>query len=221
MRNARDEDAGKVCESTCVFRCNMRQFEWGEVACLAAALETHQQTLSTVELTSNSLTRMPVELLRLAPTLRTLTISWNMLSSIPASIGRLRRLETLDLSFNRLEILPPQLCCLYNLKSLCLSDNDLLQLPDAMGDLSSLERLKLQYNQLTCLPQSLSHLTKLSSLSLAGNPWQPPGLANAIDGGLEQILRFIKSCAAGDIPNRNASNRRRDASPAVHCKREP
>lgn len=37
-----------------------------------------------VELTSNSLVRVPPELIRLAATLRSLTVSWNLLTSVPA-----------------------------------------------------------------------------------------------------------------------------------------
>ena len=150
-----------------VMRVNMRSFNGSEVAAWEA------QGVAEVELTSNSLMRLPAELTSLAPSLKALTVRWNLLTTLPASIGRLRLLQTLDLSFNRLERLPPQLAELHCLTVLCLSDNELSALPDGMGDLRSLETLHLQYNQLKSLPCSLANIPHLSVLSLSGNPWVP------------------------------------------------
>jgi hypothetical protein len=49
--------------------------EWAQLAGTDAVL---------VELTSNSLERLPPELMSLAPTLRALAVSWNLLTSVPA-----------------------------------------------------------------------------------------------------------------------------------------
>jgi len=114
-----------------VRRVNMRSVDGAEVT------EWQAQGVAAVELCSNSLTRLPPELAGLAPTLTALTVRWNLLTTLPASIGRLRLLQTLDLSFNRLEQLPPQLCSLHNLSVLCLSDNELSVLPDGMGGCST------------------------------------------------------------------------------------
>jgi len=71
-----------------VLRVKMRRFDWQE-----AVAGRHDHALSAVELISNSLTHLPTEVLGLAASLRSLTISWNLLESIPASIGRLKHVN--------------------------------------------------------------------------------------------------------------------------------
>ena len=71
---------GRVWEpETRALRVKMRSLESSEWSQRLAGRDA-----VIVELTSNSLERIPPELMRLAETLRSLTVSWNLLTSIPA-----------------------------------------------------------------------------------------------------------------------------------------
>ena len=70
------------------------------------------------------------------------------MTSLPASLGQLTRLEVLDLSDNALSgTIPPQLGDLISLRSLDLSNNFFeSQLPSALGKLQMLEDLDISFN---------------------------------------------------------------------------
>uniref|UniRef100_K3WZE1 Uncharacterized protein n=1 Tax=Globisporangium ultimum (strain ATCC 200006 / CBS 805.95 / DAOM BR144) TaxID=431595 RepID=K3WZE1_GLOUD len=124
--------------------------------------------------------------------LRALTLAHNMLSSLPAGIGKVKWLQALDVKNNLLISLPPQLCeltelvvlnaksnklarllqeigCLLALESLFLSSNKLSELPPTIGLLVNLRRLDLQSNRLQNVPMEMGALAQLEELNLSWN----------------------------------------------------
>ena len=84
----------------------------------------------------------------LAPTIRWLTLTNNQIEAIPASIGKLTKLQKLMLAGNRLQTLP-----------------------DELQNCKNLELIRLAANQLQELPEWLLELPRLSWLGYAGNPF--------------------------------------------------
>jgi internalin A len=101
--------------------------------------------------------------------LRSLDLSFNQLSALPAWIGRLSQLERLNLCFNQLSALPDVIGQLFQLETLDLSFNQLSELPEWIGQLSQLQRLNLSRNQLSVLPEVIGRLSQLQRLNLSGN----------------------------------------------------
>ncbi|NJM96637.1 MAG: serine/threonine-protein kinase [Phormidesmis sp. RL_2_1] len=84
----------------------------------------------------------------LSPRFRWLILTDNQLGALPASIGKLDRLQKLMLAGNRLR-----------------------SLPEEMANCRNLELIRLSANQLQQLPQWLFALPRLSWLAYAGNPF--------------------------------------------------
>lgn len=84
----------------------------------------------------------------LAPTIRWLTLTNNQLETIPATIGKLGKLQ-----------------------KLMLAGNHLKALPDELQFCKNLELIRLAANQLQELPVWLQELPRLSWLAYAGNPF--------------------------------------------------
>ena len=72
----------------------------------------------------------------------------NQITSLPSTIGKLRKLHTFDCSYNQLEHLPQEIGECRQLVQLDLQHNKLLDLPADIGNLTQLQRLALRYNQL-------------------------------------------------------------------------
>ena len=122
----------------------------------------------TLILSGQHLTELPAEIGQLS-SLKTLELHRNQLTSLPESISQLTSLEKLDLSGNQLTSLPESISQLSSLKTLDLSGNQLTLLPEWIGQLTSLQGFDLSGNQLTSLPESISQLTSLERLDLSGN----------------------------------------------------
>ncbi len=83
-----------------------------------------QTDLLTLDLSNNNLTgALPGEIRHLTE-LRTLNLSYNQFTGVPAEVGQLKNLEYLDLSHNQLTGLPYELGNLSNLKELILTGNN-------------------------------------------------------------------------------------------------
>jgi serine/threonine protein phosphatase PrpC len=86
-------------------------------------------TLIELDLRSNQLRSLPVEITQLA-SLRTLLVSDNRLKRLPAEASGWRSLETLDVARNRLNALPTQLSLCLRLKTLNVDGNPLKSPPE-------------------------------------------------------------------------------------------
>jgi hypothetical protein len=93
------------------------------------------------------------------------------LHRIPATIGRLLKLETLDLSGNNITALPDAVGELRALKVLRLAGCPLSALPESLGRLENLEVLDLSGCPLERLPDSLGELRRLRSMVFQEWPW--------------------------------------------------
>ncbi|KAI5185300.1 CCR4-NOT transcription complex subunit 6 [Nematocida homosporus] len=80
--------------------------------------------------------------------LTTLVLSGNSITDIPVEISRLTSLAHLDLSHNRIKKVPKELGRLYTLRELKLNGNLLSSVPQEFGMLYQMERLDLDDNPL-------------------------------------------------------------------------
>jgi hypothetical protein len=137
------------------------------------------------------LTEFPAEIFDLADTLEVLNLSGNSLSALPASLGRLHRLQVIFCSDNQFTAVPevlgdcPQLSMIGfkankihtlpaaalppALRWLILTDNELASLPAEIGRCQHLQKLMLAGNQLRHLPAELAHCHQLELLRIAAN----------------------------------------------------
>ncbi|MBV9011063.1 MAG: leucine-rich repeat domain-containing protein [Pseudonocardiales bacterium] len=91
-----------------------------------------------------------------------LDLSDRQLTSLPAEIGKLRKLKILSLGRNMLTELPPEIGLLTNLKKLDLDFNDLTSLPKEIECLTKLHHLSFYRNKLTELPHLPPYLPSIS-----------------------------------------------------------
>jgi Leucine-rich repeat (LRR) protein len=123
--------------------------------------------LRHVDLSYNNLTTLPATLFDLAE-LRELNLSLNRLQALPPDIQKLRQLRKLDLTLNEsLSTLPPALWQLPKLQELYLNQTALQSLDAGIGQLTTLRRLSLAGMPLTAVPANLSQLRQLRWLSLS------------------------------------------------------
>ncbi|GFZ09516.1 plant intracellular ras group-related LRR 4 [Actinidia rufa] len=93
----------------------------------------------------------------------------NQLTSLPATFGRLVRLEELDLSSNHLQMLPESIGSLISLKKLIVETNNIEEIPHSIGQCSSLRELRADYNRLKALPEAVGRVASLEILSVRYN----------------------------------------------------
>lgn len=103
------------------------------------------------------------------PHLKSLSLSYNDLTVLPSTIGKLTHLTALDLNGNNLHSLPETIGNLAQLTELDLQDNWLDKLPETIGNLTKLTKLNLRANKFISFPKPIEHLTQLTELSLANN----------------------------------------------------
>lgn len=111
------------------------------------------------------------------------TISWliltdNRLTTLPVSIGKLRKLQKCTLAGNRLQ-----------------------NLPDEMAECRNLELLRLSANNLQAIPTWLWNLPKLSWLAFSGNSCSPKAQFELQEIPYESLVvsERLGSGASGDI----------------------
>lgn len=119
-------------------------------------------------LSDNNLSSLPAELQSLKK-LQLLALDFNCFEELPAAICKLPQLSILYLGNNRLYCLPRELRELKELTTLWLETNCFTVFPKVVCELSNLKTLHLGYNQIQSLPKELSMLEELRSIWLAGN----------------------------------------------------
>jgi Leucine-rich repeat (LRR) protein len=102
--------------------------------------------------------------------LKTLSLGFNTIHSIPVGIESLRSLQVLRLVYTKLESLPERFGQLTSLKELDLGGNKLKILPASFGNLVNLQVLDISNNPLAFLPASFGKLRNLRDLTLTGCP---------------------------------------------------
>ncbi len=149
--------------------------------------------LEELDLSKNLLTTLPARLTADIPTLKRLSVLYNVISSdsvfitsnkhlqslnlqgnklkqIPASVRQNRRLESLWLGNNKLtELDIKTLRRLRRLTDLNLYNAGLTQLPETIGRLKHVKVLDLYYNKFTELPRQLGRMKRLEQLAIAHN----------------------------------------------------
>lgn len=119
-------------------------------------------------LSDNNLSSLPAELQSLRK-LQLLALDFNHFEELPAAVCRLPQLSILYLGNNRLYHLPQELRELKELSTLWLETNCFTVFPEVICELPNLKTLHLGYNQIRSLPKELSRLEELRSIWLAGN----------------------------------------------------
>ncbi|WP_233382220.1 leucine-rich repeat-containing protein kinase family protein [Methylobacterium sp. C25] len=140
------------------------------------------------------LAEFPQEIFGLADSLEVLDLGGGNLTSLPAELGRLKKLRVLFLSGNRFERMPPALgdCPALSqiglrgaglrevpgealpaaLRWLTLTDNTVEELPAALGERPHLQKLLLAGNRLRALPEGLANARGLELIRLAANRFE-------------------------------------------------
>lgn len=123
--------------------------------------------LQALELNSNGLTQLPVELKNLKNLVYFATIA-NELTSLPKGFGTIPELMELRIHSAKLDSLPAELTYMGGLRNLEIQNNmsDTLHFPSTIGYLSSLTSLLIFNSNIDTIPQSFGHLKKLKELTL-------------------------------------------------------
>jgi Leucine-rich repeat (LRR) protein len=72
-----------------------------------------------------------------------LRASFNIIATLPAELGKLKRLRKLILNGNRIKVLPPEVGRLEMLEELVLSENSLEEIPSTVATMAMLRVLKV------------------------------------------------------------------------------
>nr|XP_043622772.1 LRR repeats and ubiquitin-like domain-containing protein At2g30105 [Erigeron canadensis] len=126
------------------------------------------KSLLFLSLSQNLLTTLPSDLAALT-SLKELHVAHNQLSSLPDEIGSLVHLEVLEANNNRLSVIPSCIGSCSALVEVDFSSNLLVELPETLSNLRNLKALHLHNNGLKSLPSTLlQNCTQLATLDLHG-----------------------------------------------------
>jgi Leucine-rich repeat (LRR) protein len=120
----------------------------------------------TIVARSNRLKAIPDEILT---SVGSLDLTHNEVESIPAAIGRTKRLRLLKLGGNRLSAIPAEIATADGLRILALENNRITAIPEAVGSMKNLVQLDVRDNQIETVPASLADLGKLVGFVAANN----------------------------------------------------
>lgn len=128
-------------------------------------------SLTSLNVSHNSLTSLPPSLFGLIPNLELLDLSGNLLSeTLPVTLPSLKHLRDLYLGMNRFDIIPePVFYLSTSLALLELPSNELTSIPEKISLLVNLKRLDVSSNQLKAIPDEIGCLTNLTQLKARAN----------------------------------------------------
>ncbi|GLJ30505.1 hypothetical protein SUGI_0603830 [Cryptomeria japonica] len=147
-----------------------------------AISETHPLCLRTFSLSQNEeITSIPEKLFMAMRGLRVLDLSFTNISTLPASVGKMKLLKVLNLRKTRIYEVPK---CVRHLKSLLFLalHERCRRLPAWISDLRCLQHLECMF--VSCIPKGISKLGSLRTL----RTW-PLQLSNSIQEG-EELMRL-------------------------------
>ena len=99
-----------------------------------------------------------------------LDLSYNQLREIPESIGNLKKLKQLIIGNNQIEEIPDSIGKLTKLESLSLTENRIKYLPYSFGELKNLNNFVVAKNRIVSIPESIGNMTSLEKLNISENP---------------------------------------------------
>lgn len=123
--------------------------------------------LQQIVANTNLINSIPASISKLSKLFR-LDLMNNKLTTLP-DIGTMPALWDLNLSYNQISVLPESFGKLVKVSTLNLNNNQLTELPSTFGNLTSLKDVSLNQNKLTFLPISVSLLSNLKHLYLMNN----------------------------------------------------
>lgn len=106
------------------------------------------------------------------PRLKSLNVSNNLLTSLPAGIQNSPLLEKLFLARNKLKELPKSIHACQNLRQIKLDENRMNGLPERFEGFKNLEKLTASKNKIKQIPEDIDHCTWLRELDLRDNKIQ-------------------------------------------------
>lgn len=141
-------------------------------------------------MSNSKLSEFPVDIAKLADVLRTLNLSDNKISELPAFVGNFEQLKQLTLNNNRIAQLPVEIGHIGKLETLSLNCNRLCSLLPSFNKLNNLRTLSLSANNFSEFPLILCQLRNLEVLDLSRNKIcnLPDGVQqlNAVEVNLNQ-----------------------------------
>jgi Leucine-rich repeat (LRR) protein len=188
------------------------------IACIhpVRAQDLVQDTLAVrILLDQNGLTSMPVSQVVTVESERVtaLKLTGLQLLSLPPQIGVLDQLKYMTLTDNLLDSLPDQLWDLANLVELDLGGNRLAALSPKVAKLDKLLLLGLRDNDLPSLPVEVYALPNVSTLLLAGNQLDTlaeaiadPPFLKYVDASGNQLRSVPYTMAAMDLDSLDLSS---------------
>lgn len=127
-------------------------------------------SLTTLNVSHNSLSSLPPSLFGHVTSLESLNLSGNMLETLPVTLPQLKHLRELYLGMNRFSVVPePVFYLSTSLTALELPSNELTVISEKIGQLVNLTRLDLSSNLITALPDEIGSLTNLVYLRARAN----------------------------------------------------
>jgi len=121
-----------------------------------------------LDLSEKGLVGFPVHLTSMER-LTLLNLNANKIRLLEPYVNSLKQIKTLSLDYNMMPSVPKEFCHLTLLTELSITNNNLQMLPHDLGKLTGLTSLKLQSNALVELPANFTDLVNLTYLSLRYN----------------------------------------------------
>ncbi|KAG7035347.1 LRR repeats and ubiquitin-like domain-containing protein [Cucurbita argyrosperma subsp. argyrosperma] len=134
-----------------------------QVSCLSS---TQKLLLNVNEISDASISWDGLAFLK---RLTVLSLSHNLLTTLPSALGSLTSLKQLHVTNNKLTSIPDEIRFLIQLEVLKVSNNRISIVPSTLGECSSLTEVDLSSNLLSELPETLGCLHNLKALHLSHN----------------------------------------------------